>query len=227
MCNKCGTVFEEDAPSPEQRRPCPACGSLTRRAFADLVVGAAQLSASATFVTPDLPSLLLQTIVVAGAKTTEGLLIEAVTVPWLEIAKLLKRSPHEAYNIPPRKWEEIIAGAYRAAGFDEVVLTPRSGDLGRDIIAVKHGVGSVRIIDQVKAYRPNHLVTADDARALLGVLWGDRASKGFLTTTSDFAPGLPNDPLVSRFIPQHLELINGTLLLRRLDELATKLTISA
>jgi len=47
-------------------------------------------------------------------------------------------------------WEEIIAGAYKKAGFDEVTLTPRSGDLGRDVIAIKKGLGSVRVIDQVK-----------------------------------------------------------------------------
>lgn len=64
------------------------------------------------------------------------------------------------------RWEEIIAGAYQKAGFDEVTLTSRSGDFGRDVIAVKHGLGTIRIIDQVKAYSPNRLVTADDVRSL-------------------------------------------------------------
>jgi Integrase core domain len=31
----------------------------------------------------------------------------------------------------------------------------------------------------VKAFKPNNLVTADDVRALLGVLMADGASKGF------------------------------------------------
>jgi restriction system protein len=65
-----------------------------------------------------------------------------------------------------------------------------TSDHGRDVIAVKRGLGFVRVIDQVKAYKPTHLVTADDVRALIGVLHGDGASKGFLTTTSDFAPRL-------------------------------------
>jgi hypothetical protein len=43
------------------------------------------------------------------------------------------------------------------------------GDFGRDVLAVKRGLGIVRVIDQVKAYGPSHLVTADDVRALLGV----------------------------------------------------------
>jgi restriction system protein len=103
---------------------------------------------------------------------------------------------------------------------DEVTLTPRSGDHGRDVIAVKKGLGSVRVIDQVKAYKPGHLVTADDVRALVGVLHGDGASKGFLTTTSDFAPLLRKDPLILKFMPSQLELIDGRTLLTRLDELA-------
>lgn len=122
--------------------------------------------------------------------------------------------------------EEIIAGAYKTAGFDEVILTPRSGDLGRDVIAVKRGIGTVRIIDQVKAYKHGHLVTANDVRALLGVLEGDKASKGFLTTTSDFAPRLVNDILLRPFMPSRLELVNGKALLARLKELAIKRRIS-
>jgi len=115
---------------------------------------------------------------------------------------------------------EIIAGAYKKARFEEVTLTPRSGDHGRDVIAVKRGLGSIRIIDQVKAYTPNHLVTADEVRAFMGVLQGDSASKGFLTTTSDFAPRLRQDSLITPFMPARLELINGDMLLGRLQNLA-------
>ncbi len=167
-------------------------------------------------------TLLLQTVIVPGAKTDEGQLIVAVALPWFEIIELLSRDPSLAYQIKARKWEEIIAGAYQRAGFDEVTLTPRSGDLGRDVIAVKRGLGTVRIIDQVKAYGPNRLVTAHDVRALLGVLQGDKASKGFLTTTSDFAPKLRDDILLKPFMPAQIELINGKMLLARLEELAKK-----
>lgn len=158
-----------------------------------------------------------------GEETSEGQLIEAIALPWFEIIHLLHRDPSLAYQISDRKWEEIIAGAYEKAGFEEVTLTPRSGDFGRDVIAVKRGLGIVRVIDQVKAYKPGHLVTADDVRALLGVLHGDKASKGFLTTTADFAPRLRDDILLKPFIPNQLELINGKMLLARLKELATQM----
>jgi restriction system protein len=164
--------------------------------------------------------LLLQTIVVPGKKTTDGQVIEAVALPWFQIIELLKNDPTIAYQIPDRKWEEIVAGAYERAGFDEVILTPRSGDYGRDVIAIKRGIGTVRVIDQVKAYKPGHLVKGHEVSALVGVLHGDKASKGFLTTTSDFAPKIRENPLIIEFIPSRLELINGTMLFRRLEELA-------
>ncbi len=170
----------------------------------------------------DLSQLILQTVVVPDAKTSEGRLIAAVAAPWFDIIEVLQRDPSAAFQIPPRKWEEIIAGAYKKAGFDEVTLTPRSGDLGRDVIAVKKGIGHVRVIDQVKAFGPEHLVTADDVRALWGVLQGDGASKGYVTTTSDFAPRVRTDPFIAPFIPSRLELINGTALLQRLTELANR-----
>jgi Restriction endonuclease len=83
------------------------------------------------------PSLLLQAVILAGGRTNEGTLIEAVALPWFDIIGLLKNDYSIAYQISPEKWEEIIACAYKTAGFEEVTLTPRSGDHGRDIIAIK------------------------------------------------------------------------------------------
>jgi hypothetical protein len=101
-------------------------------------------------------------------------------------------------------------------------LTPRRGDHGRDVIAIKKGICSIRVIDQVKAYKPPHLVAANDVRALMGVLQGDGASKGCLSTTSDFAPMIKTDPLIVPFIPSRLELVNGTAIFSRLEELAAR-----
>lgn len=165
-------------------------------------------------------NVFVQAVLVASSKTKEGRLVEAVALPWFDIINLLKNDPKIAFQISSEKWEEIVAGSYHRAGFDEVILTPRSGDFGRDVIATKRGLGSVRVIDQVKAYGPSHLVTADDVRALLGVLQADGASKGFLTTTSEFAPRLSNDILLAPWIGPRLELINGKQLVTRLSELA-------
>lgn len=227
-CAQCGSAVDNDtARPPEQRTPCSKCGSTARVVHRVLSVetgqyvfsGSSAVLANAVLATAP-SSILMQTVIVAGDKSSEGRLVEAVAVPWFDIIDLLNRDPELAFKISAEKWEEIVAGAYKKCGFDEVTLTPRSGDHGRDVIAVKRGLGLVRVIDQVKAYSRGHLVTADDVRALVGVLHGDGASKGFLTTTSDFAPRLRTDPLLTPFMPSRLELINGDQLLARLRDLA-------
>jgi restriction system protein len=166
-------------------------------------------------------TVLVQGIIRPYEDTEEGKLIQSVAIPWKLIVKLLKEDPRLAFQISPYKWEEMIAAAFDQAGYDKVILTPRSGDFGRDVIAVKEGIGSVRIIDSVKAYKPGHLVPQDDVRALLGVLSSDRqATKAILTTTSDFAPGITKDPFISPHIPYRLELMNGESLQKWLEGLA-------
>jgi len=169
------------------------------------------------------PSITLKALLTLGDKTSEGRLIEAVALPWFEIVRMINRDPQSMYQIDPYKWEEIIAGAYSAAGFDEVILTPRSGDKGRDVIATKNGIGSIRFVDQVKAYNPTHLVPANDVRALAGVISVDHnVSKGVITTTSDFAPKVREDPSISPLLPHRLELRSKDDLLAWLDEAARK-----
>jgi restriction system protein len=154
------------------------------------------------------PQVTLQAVIIAGDKTSEGRLVEGIGIAWFEILKLIKRDPEEIFNIEPRTFEELIAGAYdRSNQFDEVILTPRSGDKGRDIIATKNGFGSIRIIDQIKRNRITHPVTADDVRALVGVLTLEQnVSKGVVTTSGVFAPNLEKDELIQRVLPYRLEL---------------------
>jgi restriction system protein len=181
-------------------------------------VGVASLLGTGS--TPKVDVLLLA-VVNYGAKIEEGSLITAVAPAWKTIAAMLTKDPNVMFNIDPRKWEEIIAAAYDEAGFDEVILTPRSGDYGRDVIAVKHGHFRVRFIDQVKAYRPGHKVSANDVRAIFGVLSADpRANKGIITTTSEFAPRVEFDPLLAPFIPNRLELVDGKKLIAKLNDIA-------
>jgi restriction system protein len=162
---------------------------------------------------PDL-GLMLQSAVTVGEKTDEGQTIEAVFHPWRQIVTALLRNPQLMHELDWRAWEEMIAGGYKAAGYDIVILTPPSGDRGRDIIATRDDLGSIRIIDQVKAYKPGHRVPANDVRALLGVLSGDQnVSKGIVTTTSEFAPGVYEDPFIKPFMPNRLDLRSGPQLL--------------
>lgn len=167
------------------------------------------------------PDLLLQAAVVnLGDKEADGQLVRGVSVPWFEIVRQLDRDPQFLSKVDWRKLEEIIAAAYHRDGWPEVILTPRSGDRGRDIIATRPGIGSIRIIDQVKAYPKKHKVTADEVRSVLGVLSADRnVSKGIITTTSTFAPGIIEDPDLRAFMPNRLELRDGTTLAEWLKSL--------
>lgn len=185
---------------------------------------AESLSASLTLKSGSLTTvrpLLVQAIVEAQSQAAEGSLITTLEPAWREIQAALARDPDLLNSLTPRQWEELIAASYDKAGFDEVILTPRSGDLGRDVIAVRKGWGSIRIIDQVKAFSPGHLVTANDVRALLGVLGSDRsATKGVVTTTSGFAPRIHEDPFIAPYVPYRLELVDGNALEARLRSLA-------
>src|SRR5262249_14988010 len=117
------------------------------------------------------PQVTIQALIIAGDKVKEGRLVEGVSIAWREVIRMIVRNPEEIYQIDPRKFEELIAGAYDVSGeFDEVILTPQSGDKGRDVIATKNGFGSLRIIDQIKRNRITHPVTAEDVRSLAGVL---------------------------------------------------------
>lgn len=137
--------------------------------------------------------------------------------------RLIARDPNAIYEIDCWKWEEIIAGVYTQAGFDEVELTPRSGDKGRDVVATKNGIGSIRIFDQVKAYKPGNLVTANDVRAMAGIMSGaNNVSKGVITTTSDFAPRITEDEYIKPFLQHRIELRPRGVLLPWLKELQDK-----
>lgn len=218
-CAQCGALLDQTLAGLPDRVPCLKCGSTSRNVR---VLMTETLAADDSLIAEAVSgvALAVQTVLLRGDSTDEGEIIKAVTLPWFEIVRLVVKDPSKIHEIPPRLWEEIIAGAYERAGFEEVILTPRSGDFGRDVIATKRALGTIRVIDQVKAFKPGHLVTANDVRALVGVLALDGASKGFVTTTSDFAPMLAKDPLIAPLIPSRLGLIDGVQLVARLRDLA-------
>jgi restriction system protein len=166
-------------------------------------------------------ALSVTSIIIPEGSVPDGLVVKCTSAIWHEIVKQLGSNWELAYQIPPDKWEELIAGAFKKAGYDKVTLTPRSGDHGRDVIAIRRGFGCVKVLGSVKAYAPGNLVPYDAVRALIGVLTGERdASKGIITTTSDFPPRILEDPFIAPFTPYRLELVNGARLQKWLIELA-------
>lgn len=170
--------------------------------------------------------------VTLGERTHEGQLVSAVRTTWAEIVKHVQRDRSFLYEFrdASRVFEMFVAATYRMDGFSDVILTPRSGDHGRDVIASKPGV---RILDQAKAYGPRLRVTHEDVRAILGVVWCDRLSReraanpqpappslGAITTTSDFAPSIFSD--FRNVIPDIVDLWNGTRLRDRLLSIVSR-----
>lgn len=168
-----------------------------------------------------MPDLILPAGIVAlGSKTSEGSLVEGVSVAWFELVRQLAVDPNFLTKVPWRTVEEVIAGAYEREGF-EVVLTPRSRDKGRDVIASKRGIGAIRIIDQVKAYSRDRKVQPDDVRAIMGVLLREpNVSKAVVSTTSEFSPSILTE--WRSYIPFRLELKSGRVLREWLTTIAKR-----
>lgn len=180
------------------------------------IVGASILSGELISVQP----LVIQAVVTSHGDVPGGSLVVTLEPAWRAIQAALAKDPDLLRSLTPRQWEELVAASYDRAGFDEVILTPRSGDFGRDVIAIRKGWGSVRIIDQVKALAPDRHVTANDVRALIGVMASDhQATKGIVTTTASFAPRIEEDPFIAPHVPYRLELVNGATLFERLKNL--------
>lgn len=217
FCTDCNLPLDEAVTNPGDRK-CPKCGSTSRsvQAAGNASFGFVVAAEGRSFLAQ---TLLTQALIVPGDKTHEGILIESVTSFWADVVRLFQQQPEMMYQIDPIKLEELVAGMYEKRGY-QVTLTPRSGDRGRDVIAVWPGFGTVRLIESVKRYAPDRRVTADDVRALAGVLLMDpQANKGIVTTTSEFAPGIKDDPIIKPYLPYKIELVNGKELLKRLSDL--------
>lgn len=165
-------------------------------------------------------SLTLGSLIIPERQEAEGVLVKSYAVAWVEIARFLGEDWNLAFKIDSRSWEELLAGAFDKEGF-KVTLTPRSGDHGRDIIAVRDGVGCVRILGSMKAFSPNHLVTREHVHEMLGVVSAEGATKGIIATTTDFAPRILDAPGLAASVPYRLELMNGDQLQNWLKELAS------
>jgi restriction system protein len=209
-CTRCKQPLGQD------ETVCPKCGSTERTVELEargIVTASAtvQMTFGRINEIAEKASITVCSLIVPEQKTAEGILIKSVSATWKEIVSHLGSD-----------WS-IAHTAFKQDNYDEVTLTPRSGDHGRDVIAIKRGVGCVKIIGSVKAYAPGSLVPYDDVRALLGVMSGElNVSKGIVTTTSDFPPKISNDPFIKPFLPTRLELINGAALREWLENLSRR-----
>lgn len=105
-----------------------------------------------------------------------------------ELAAELVKEPTSIYQLPPRRFEELVAELVKQFGWN-AELTPMTRDGGRDILAIipfETGDELLCLIE-VKRYRADRKVGVDLVRGLLGTVEHERANLGMLVTTSTFA----------------------------------------
>jgi len=118
-------------------------------------------------------------------------LISVDGLPFRLVAKIM-RSPNEVKNLTPRQFEEFVAETLAQLGFTDVILTPRSRDGGKDVIASRQMNGiPLSFYFECKKYADNNKIQLETLRALLGTMAHDarQVNIGILVTTSTFTKG--------------------------------------
>jgi HJR/Mrr/RecB family endonuclease len=109
-----------------------------------------------------------------------------------KVFEALSENPELIRGLSPREFEELTAEMLDRLGFQGILLTPRSSDGGRDIIATKH-VNDIPVVMafECKRYTQNNKIGLNIMRSLLGTITHGptRASMGVVVTTSSFTSG--------------------------------------
>lgn len=100
----------------------------------------------------------------------------------------LKKQPDAVFDLPPRKFEELLAELLADMGW-RVELTPATRDGGKDLLAyLDTDVGEILCLVEAKKHRRDRKVGIDLVRTLYGTLCDYQANSAMLVTTSSFTP---------------------------------------
>ncbi len=99
----------------------------------------------------------------------------------------LKRQPESLFELPPRKFEEVVAELLAGMGY-EVQLTPATRDGGKDILAyLTTPAEKLLCLVEVKKFRRDRTVGVELVRTLYGTFCDHQANSAMLVTTSSFS----------------------------------------
>ena len=110
----------------------------------------------------------------------------------IRVMEAIRANPEEMRRLSDRGFEEFTAELLQQVGFDKVLLTPRSGDGGRDVVAAQQVNGiPVLFAFECKRYAVDRKIGPAVLRALLGTVTHDatKANIGVLVTTATFTKG--------------------------------------
>lgn len=118
-------------------------------------------------------------------------IIRARLLP-VRIVGAIRKRPEGMRELSSREFEKFVAELLHDMDFDEVILTPRTGDGGRDVVATKW-VNDVPVIFsyECKRYAEHRKIGPHVLHALLGTVTRGptKSNKGILVTTSSFTSG--------------------------------------
>lgn len=138
-----------------------------------------------SFSPSDIETLYEQPLAIVGPTTDSQIALVSHQV-WTELIGRLATNPHLLHELPPRKFEELVAELLTRDGL-EVQLTPATRDGGRDVLAFhKTPVGKLLYLVECKRYGPNNPVGIAIVQRLYGVVTQERATAGLVVTTSRF-----------------------------------------
>ena len=96
--------------------------------------------------------------------------------------KMMEQKVDQLYHLTPREFEEWTESLFKALDFQNVVLTPQSGDKGLDLIAEKDGK---KIAVQCKKFKG--VVGTPIIQAFAGALQTADIDKGYFITTGTYS----------------------------------------
>lgn len=138
-----------------------------------------------------------------------------------ELFRKIKERPSDLDKLHRREFEEFMAELVERLGFYDVVLTPRTRDKGRDILAkIKVGTGELLMIVECKKRSLSSPKIGIDVveRFLFTIREKDRASYGLIATTSLFSAGA--EATANQYKYQ-LQLADRNLILRWVGQAGT------
>jgi restriction system protein len=129
-----------------------------------------------------------------------------ISVPLNEVRQYLLAKKDSAYNAHPRLLEEVVCSMFKDLGWSARV-TAYSGDEGIDVIL--DGPDGKTVGVQVKRYKKERRIEAEQIRSLAGALLQGEHTRGIFITTSKYRKGAKEAAEKLTSIGHRIELIEA------------------
>jgi len=129
-----------------------------------------------------------------------------VSTPVDQVRQYLLAKKECVFDIHPRLFEDVVCGVFKDYGWDARV-TAYSGDDGIDVILDGASGGTIAV--QVKRYRKERRIEAEQIRSLAGALLIGEHTEGIFVTTSTYRRGARKTAQKLSSIGCPIQLVDG------------------